>query len=124
MKLNLKNPIVFFDLETTGTNINTDRIVSLPKNYKYSSYNAIMNGKMQAEILKSVFGENFYYMYAEADTEENGNFIEEDLQNNIIDKKDVEDMINEFCNKKGTTMKQIKQSNKLIIELKEHLMLY
>lgn len=96
-------------------------IVSLPKNYKYSSYNAIMNGKMQAEILKSVFEENFYYMYAEADTEENSNFIEEDLQNNIIDKKDVEDMINEFCNKKGTTMKQIKQSNKLIIELKEHL---
>ena len=27
MKLNLKNPIVFFDLETTGTNINSDRIV-------------------------------------------------------------------------------------------------
>ena len=27
MRLNLKNPIVFFDLETTGTNINTDRIV-------------------------------------------------------------------------------------------------
>ena len=24
MKLNLKNPIVFFDLETTGTNINSD----------------------------------------------------------------------------------------------------
>ena len=29
MKLNLKNPLVFFDLETTGTNINTDRIVEL-----------------------------------------------------------------------------------------------
>ena len=29
MKLNLKNPIVFFDLETTGTNINSDRIVNL-----------------------------------------------------------------------------------------------
>ena len=29
MKLNLKNPIVFFDLETTGTNINTDRIVEI-----------------------------------------------------------------------------------------------
>ena len=26
MKLNLKNPIVFFDLETTCTNINSDRI--------------------------------------------------------------------------------------------------
>ena len=31
MKLNLKNPIVFFDLETTGTNINTDRIVVYEK---------------------------------------------------------------------------------------------
>lgn len=29
MKLNLKNPIVFFDLETTGTNISTDRIVEI-----------------------------------------------------------------------------------------------
>lgn len=29
MKLNLKNPIVFFDLETTGVNITTDRIVEI-----------------------------------------------------------------------------------------------
>lgn len=29
MKLKLKNPLVFFDLETTGTNINTDRIVEI-----------------------------------------------------------------------------------------------
>ena len=29
MKLNLKNPLVFFDLETTGTNVNTDRIVEI-----------------------------------------------------------------------------------------------
>ena len=29
MKLNLKNPIVFFDLETTGTNINSARIVEI-----------------------------------------------------------------------------------------------
>jgi len=29
MKLALKNPIVFFDLETTGTNIVSDRIVEI-----------------------------------------------------------------------------------------------
>ena len=29
MKLNLKKPIIFFDLETTGTNIMHDRIVEL-----------------------------------------------------------------------------------------------
>ncbi|MBQ5996501.1 MAG: 3'-5' exonuclease [Bacteroidales bacterium] len=29
MNLNLKNPIVFFDLETTGINISTDRIVEI-----------------------------------------------------------------------------------------------
>lgn len=29
MRLNLKNPLVFFDLETTGVNINTDRIVEI-----------------------------------------------------------------------------------------------
>ena len=29
MKLNLRRPMVFFDLETTGTNIATDRIVEI-----------------------------------------------------------------------------------------------
>ena len=29
MKLNLKNPLIFFDLETTGTNITSDRIVEI-----------------------------------------------------------------------------------------------
>lgn len=29
MKLNLRNPICFFDLETTGTNITTDRIIEI-----------------------------------------------------------------------------------------------
>ena len=29
MQLNLKNPIVFFDLETTGINIVKDRIVEI-----------------------------------------------------------------------------------------------
>jgi len=29
MKLNLKNPLCFFDLETTGTNITTDRIIEI-----------------------------------------------------------------------------------------------
>ena len=29
MELNLKNPIVFFDLETTGVNVNADRIVEI-----------------------------------------------------------------------------------------------
>lgn len=29
MKLNLKNPLVFFDLETTGININSDRVVEI-----------------------------------------------------------------------------------------------
>ena len=29
MELNLKKPIIFFDLETTGTNITQDRIVEI-----------------------------------------------------------------------------------------------
>ena len=29
MELKLKKPIVFFDLETTGTNVVTDRIVQI-----------------------------------------------------------------------------------------------
>lgn len=29
MKLNLKNPLIFFDLETTGTNVSLDRIIEI-----------------------------------------------------------------------------------------------
>ena len=29
MKLNLKNPIIFFDIESTGLNVATDRIVEI-----------------------------------------------------------------------------------------------
>ncbi|MBQ5931471.1 MAG: 3'-5' exonuclease, partial [Tidjanibacter sp.] len=29
MKLNLKNPIIFFDLETTGVDVVNDRIVEI-----------------------------------------------------------------------------------------------
>ncbi len=56
MNLNLKNPLVFFDLETTGTNITTDRIIELAyvkvfpngkteeKRYLYQSGNAHSSG--------------------------------------------------------------------------------
>lgn len=59
MKLNLKNPIVFFDLETTGTNINSDRIVEIcylkvypngneeTKNHAYQSRNAYSGGSFR-----------------------------------------------------------------------------
>jgi DNA polymerase-3 subunit epsilon len=29
MKINLKNPLIFFDVETTGMNIASDRIVEI-----------------------------------------------------------------------------------------------
>ncbi len=46
MNLNLKNPLVFFDLETTGTNINSDRIVEI-------SYLKIYpNGKEESKTLR------------------------------------------------------------------------
>lgn len=41
MELNLKNPIVFFDLETTGTNITHDRIVEI------SMLKVFPNGKQE-----------------------------------------------------------------------------
>jgi DNA polymerase-3 subunit epsilon len=37
MKLALKNPIIFFDLETTGTNIVTDRIVQIAYHKVYTN---------------------------------------------------------------------------------------
>lgn len=37
MKLNLKNPLVFFDLETTGTNTTTDRIVQIAYHKVYAN---------------------------------------------------------------------------------------
>ena len=38
MKLKLNNPIVFFDLETTGINITTDRIVELKRRIQKYAY--------------------------------------------------------------------------------------
>ena len=43
MNLNLKNPIIFFDLETTGTNISSDRIVEI--SYLKLSPNGIEESK-------------------------------------------------------------------------------
>jgi len=46
MKLNLKNPIIFFDLETTGTNIVTDRIVEI-------SYHKVSpNGREETKTIR------------------------------------------------------------------------
>lgn len=46
MKLQLKNPIVFFDLETTGTNIVSDRIVEI-------SYHKVSpNGREETKTLR------------------------------------------------------------------------
>ena len=46
LKLNLKNPIVFFDLETTGTNISTDRIVEI------SAIKMEINGDTQVKTMR------------------------------------------------------------------------
>lgn len=46
MKLNLKNPIVFFDLETTGVNIVTDRIVEISYLKVYS------NGREECKTIR------------------------------------------------------------------------
>lgn len=43
-KIKLKNPLVFFDLETTGTNISQDRIVEL------AFVKALPNGELQNKI--------------------------------------------------------------------------
>lgn len=46
MNLNLKNPLIFFDLETTGTNINTDRIVEIAYLKVYP------NGNEESKLLR------------------------------------------------------------------------
>ena len=46
MKLNLKNPIIFFDLETTGININTDRIVEI------SLHKVYPNGREESKTIR------------------------------------------------------------------------
>ncbi|MDR2840109.1 MAG: 3'-5' exonuclease [Paludibacter sp.] len=46
MKLNLKNPIVFFDLETTGLNITNDRIVELSYHKIYT------NGREETKTIR------------------------------------------------------------------------
>lgn len=46
MKLQLKNPLVFFDLETTGTNVVTDRIVEI------SYLKVYPNGREESKTLR------------------------------------------------------------------------
>lgn len=46
LKLNLKNPLIFFDLETTGTNISTDRIVEI------SAIKMEINGETQVKTMR------------------------------------------------------------------------
>lgn len=46
MKLNLKNPLAFFDLETTGTNTSKDRIVEI------SIVKSMPNGEMITKTMK------------------------------------------------------------------------
>lgn len=46
MKLNLKNPIIFFDLETTGINIVTDRIVEI------SYHKVYPNGREETKTIR------------------------------------------------------------------------
>ncbi len=45
MKLHLKNPIVFFDLETTGMNITTDRVIEL------SFHKVHLNGREETNTM-------------------------------------------------------------------------
>ena len=49
MQLNLKNPLVFFDLETTGINTAKDRIVEL------SFVKVLLNGETSIKTLKMLF---------------------------------------------------------------------
>jgi DNA polymerase III subunit epsilon len=46
MKLNLRNPLVFFDLETTGTNIVSDRIVEI------SCHKVYPNGREETKTIR------------------------------------------------------------------------
>ena len=46
MKLNLKNPLIFFDLETTGINITSDRIVEI------SYLKVYPNGNEEAKTMR------------------------------------------------------------------------
>lgn len=61
-KLNLKNPIIFFDLETTGTDINKDRIVEIsyikvyPNGYEESKNMRINPGMHIPESSSQVHG--------------------------------------------------------------------
>mgnify|MGYP000785139033 FL=1 len=46
MRLNLKNPLVFFDLETTGIDITKDRIVEI------SYVKVFPNGKEESKTMR------------------------------------------------------------------------
>ncbi len=85
MKLNLKRPLVVFDLETTGININSDRIVEL-------SYIKVMPDG--SEIAKTYrFNPE---MHIPIEVSKIHGIYDEDVKNEPIFKAKAKDLANEF----------------------------
>ena len=77
---------------------------------------------MSNDILCSVFGENFKYASTDVDKKIEYHFIDEDERVEKIERKGIEIIIEEFCNKYNTSIAEIRKSNSLIIEFKSFLM--
>ena len=97
-------------------------IVEKEQFYQYSSCRAFLEDKMSNDILCSVFGENFKYASTDVDKKIEYHFIDEDERVEKIERKGIEIIIEEFCNKYNTSIAEIRKSNSLIIEFKSFLM--
>ena len=90
--------------------------------YQYSSCKAFIEKEKKNDILCSIFGKNFKYESNEIDERIEYHFIDEEKKKKKIERKGIEIIIEEFCNKYNTSIAEIRKSNSLIIEFKSFLM--
>lgn len=96
-------------------------IVEKDRFYQYSSCKDFLEDKIRKDILCLVFGENFKYASADVDEKIEYHFIDEDKRLEKIERKSIEIIIEEFCNKYNTSIAEIRKSNSLILEFKKFL---
>ncbi len=93
-------------------------IVKEENQYKYSSSDKENQGIIDLKILENIYGENILKCQYRIDDEEY-EFIEPEKER--FDTKNIEDKVEEFCEKYKTSLREIKASNYLILKFKEYL---
>ena len=98
-------------------------LVNLPSEYKFSSFRDFYENKLDKNIAKLIFGtENYLTEFNNLQENNDIEIIDVCEEENVGKSKlEVEDLINDFCEKYKVNLSQVKRSNYLILKFKEYL---